>query len=272
MAVSTPGSPDYGKFWSNEDLVALVAPPASVRQTVLSWLASSGVVESEVTDNGDAVGITTSLTKLESLFATTFKAFYSEEYGRVVFAAMGKWSLPEGVADYVDHVMAISQFPVQKPRRSGLISRIGSPNIPEGLFPQNGVITPGVIRRIYNMSGIPTAKNPKASVAAVEFQGTNCFSYDDLEKYAQNTGLPFTNASVINKASFSPTGCDGESALDMQLLEGVAVGSQLQYWGNEGWIYEWQQQYLTMDNPPQVTSLSYGWMEAQQCQIAQEEW
>src|SRR5690242_15851502 len=42
-------------------------------------------------------------------------------------------------------------------------------------------------------------------------------------------------------------------------------GASTFYFTNEHWIYEYTQTLMTLDNPPLVSSLSWGWMEAQQC-------
>jgi len=110
--------------------------------------------------------------------------------------------------------------------------------------------------------------NSKTSMAVAEFQGTDCFYWEDLQGYTEKVGVTFTNVSrIINKQNFQPTSCSTESNLDLECMVGLAPGVDAVYFSNDAWIYDFAQQYQTLDNAPLVTSLSWGWMEADQCQI-----
>jgi len=53
--------------------------------------------------------------------------------------------------------------------------------------------------------------------------------------------------------------------LDLEMMLTIGSGAQTAYFTNEYWIYEFALTLMGLDNPPAVTSLSWGWMEAQQC-------
>jgi tripeptidyl-peptidase-1 len=43
MDVSDPRSPNYGKYWSTEEVHDVFAPPAETIKEVMEWLCSSGI-------------------------------------------------------------------------------------------------------------------------------------------------------------------------------------------------------------------------------------
>lgn len=87
------------------------------------------------------------------------------------------------------------------------------------------------------------------------------------------------------------TACDAETAMDLELMLTIGSGANTFFFTNQHWyaflsflslfflfspsylpltlslcrIYEFTQTLMTLPNPPLVTSLSWGWMEAQQC-------
>jgi len=53
--------------------------------------------------------------------------------------------------------------------------------------------------------------------------------------------------------------------MDLELISNVGSGANTWWFTNEFWMYEFAVTLTTLDDPPLVTSLSWGWMEAQQC-------
>lgn len=54
-SVSDPGSPDYLKFWSEQEIRDLVSPPRYIRKNVIDWLVKSGVEPTVIQDRGDSI-------------------------------------------------------------------------------------------------------------------------------------------------------------------------------------------------------------------------
>jgi len=140
----------------------------------------------------------------------------------------------------------------------------------DGFFPLKGKITASVLQRIYNIPDGTLATNPNTTVAAGEFQGDDAFSYEDMAEFVVKAGLPTTsNITRIIDATgnWINNGGDGESTMDLELLLGVAQGAQVWYFSNPDWMYDFTQYYQTVSNPPLITSISWGWMEADQCSL-----
>lgn len=61
-----------------------------------------------------------------------------------------------------------------------------------------------------------------------------------MKVYQELVGSPFfTNVTrVIPDNEVQYTACDGESALDLQMMLTIGSGAQTAYFTNEFWIYE----------------------------------
>ena len=70
---------------------------------------------------------------------------------------------------------------------------------------------------------------------------------------------------------FSPGFQTAESTLDIEYVGAVGVGNDNWYWTTDYWMYEFSQQVFQRQKVPYVISMSYGWSEADQCEIDQEE-
>ncbi len=74
-----------------------------------------------------------------------------------------------------------------------------------------------------------------------------------------------TSPSCYYRHRWIPLCISNSSLLFSSSLFSIRSGAQTFYFTNEHWIYEFSQTLMSLDNPPLVTSLSWGWMEAQQC-------
>jgi tripeptidyl-peptidase-1 len=69
---------------------------------------------------------------------------------------------------------------------------------------------------------------------------------------------------------FEPSAGAVESELDVQTLGGMASGATNWYWTTSDWMYGWTEDLVSesTSNLPFIFSISYGWSEVRQCQIA----
>jgi len=294
--------PRYGKFLTAEEATAMVAPPAEVRDRVVSWLRSAGIPMGAISGSADSVSFDAPVALVEQVFETKIISVVHTRKEWETVVAVGSWSVPAHVADDVEMITGMSDFPIERSSardgaaKSGLlevfmndgntdttdVNPYSTPsaysNSPLGktFWPQRGRTVPAILRKLYNMPESLKA-SPKVSIAAVEFQGVDCFSYTDIEAYQRLTGVTFHNiTNIINPRGFEPSNCQSESTLDVEQILGLAGGATQMYFGGAGWIYEWSQDYLGLSpaDSPDIVSLSYGWAEEgqlNQCQIAQQE-
>jgi len=261
--VSHPRSPLYGKHWTYQQVLDLVAPPKEDHDLVVNWLISGGIKESNIVSRRDSLQVRAPVEVVERLFETEMHAFVHSQSGRKRLAHMGAVSIPEEIKEYVDMVSALSLFP---PHRSSKAKKAFNGLEEVKRQANTPWVIPNHLRDIYNVPTGLRATNPKTTQAAVEFEWPGCFSYADITQYQQLLGVPFTNVTrIIPPDEWSDQGCDAESTMDLELMLTVGSGAQTWYFTNENWIYEFTQTLMSVSNPPLVTSLSWGWMEAQQC-------
>lgn len=87
-------------------------------------------------------------------------------------------------------------------------------------------IDAAAMQRVYSMSSNRTIRNPKNTIALIEFVGEGAPFWQDLQLYDQWNNVPFKNITKIY-GPFNP-GNDGESLLDVQMVSAVSW-APLQY-------------------------------------------
>ena len=295
-AVSDPDSPQYGQYLPPAEATAIVAPSPDVRARVVAWLAEEGVPAKAVSGSLDSVRLIAPVAVIEQVFHTSIVAAEHELTGDGALVAVGEWSVPAHLANDIAMITGISDFPIRRSSAARATLLAGDAPDADGdadagenpystpstysnsafgndFWPQLGRVVPQTIQRVYNISADHAQASSKVTQAAVEFQGVDCFSYTDMEQFQIHVGVKFTNVSKIigDTTRFQPISCQGETNLDLEQMLGVASQAQTWYFSVDQWIYEFTQEYLALPaaDSPMVTSLSYGWMANEQCQIGQ---
>jgi len=224
-------------------------------------LVAGGIKAENIKSRGDSLVVKGTVEAIEELFQTEMHVFVHSEIRRKILAHMGESSVPEAIKDKIDMVTALSFFP---PPRHITERKRDRKNEQQ----QTPWLIPSHIREQYKIPADLRATNPMTTQAAVEFEWPGCFSYADIEEFQSLTGFTFTNVSrIIPEDEWVDSGCDGESALDLEMMLTIGSGTNTAYFTNEYWIYEFALTLMGLTNPPLVTSLSWGWMEADSCQI-----
>ncbi|MCW2778486.1 MAG: serine protease [Frankiales bacterium] len=104
-AVSTPGSPSYGKFLSPQQFRAQYAPSQQDVSAVQKWLRDAGFSIAETPDNGHYVSVEGTVAQAEAAFGTQL-GLYSA-YGRTLRAAESVPSVPSELAGVVSAVVGL---------------------------------------------------------------------------------------------------------------------------------------------------------------------
>ena len=107
-----------------------------------------------------------------------------------------------------------------------------------------------------------------ATTSPAEFQADSCYNKKDLAAMAKANGLPDWNISHTT-GPCTGTDPDAEASLDEQYMGAVGYGNEQWYWTDSDWMYDWTQTLMKTADAglPQVFSISWGWSEADQCQI-----
>ena len=67
---------------------------------------------------------------------------------------------------------------------------------------------------------------------------------------------------------YKPNVPDAEATLDIQYAWGVSYNTSAWYWTVEGWLLDWCISFAAAPAKPSVVSMSWGWTEDNQCEIA----
>jgi len=90
-----------------------------------------------------------------------------------------------------------------------------------------------------------------------------------LTAFGQQFNVAVTPIAPSRTIGFNdPTSPQLEATLDVQMVLGIAVGSTGWFWIEAGttWLYGFANHYFTTSAVPQVSSISYGWNEEDQCE------
>lgn len=228
--ISTPGHIDYGKHLKRDELKTLLRPESDATQTVLQWLNSSGIPESDVIEDGEWIRFSTDIQRAEEMLGTYFGVYHhpSRVGGKI---RTRQYSLPEEVAKHVDMIQPTTRFHgavlprEQEPLPIELrASRKNLDVTPEARFSPNcdSSITPSCLRKLYNM---PLA--PENTTVAHGYIGIAGFlqahaRYDDFPLFATKyapwlTGTNFTKETIKDEPHHQSYGSSSvEANLDVQ--------------------------------------------------------
>ena len=104
MAVSDPDSPNFGQFWSQDEVIEAFKPTDESVDAVNSWLSSHGVQEAAVThsDNKQWLAFDLQAQQAEEMLKTKYLERVTEN--GAVEISCDQYSLPEELLAHVDFV------------------------------------------------------------------------------------------------------------------------------------------------------------------------
>lgn len=248
MRVSDPRSDMYGKHLSTAEIYNLTRPSVADAAILGQWLGAHDVPFVTKGSNGFEVSLTTE--KAKTLLNTQFSRAYNDVTKQQVVRA-SDYSLPAGVDAVVAAVYGVHGLPL--PPRTALGT---PPTTPAS-------VTPSVLAKTYNVSGVTPSGSMKNRQAVAEFQGQT-MSVSDLNTFFDKY-VPGSKASTVYKfVGDKGTGKAGvEASLDIDYIMGVAPGllTEFWYWGSTdfcGDLLSWTDSILRSNDPPLVHSVSYG--------------
>jgi subtilase family serine protease len=263
-SIATPESPNYRNFMSRDEILDVVAPEASDKNKVVSWLHSHGI--RAVKDHRDALSVRTTVAHAAAAFQTEFYLFTEEETGRQIVRSWGTASMPEEIASIVDFVEGLSSFPVPH-----LKVHVRAPKS-DGTDDTYAVI-PQTVSNQYSIPAQSMGAHPETSVGVIEFQGES-YAPADLAAYAQGCNIQIATITANDTVGPNdPTSPQIEAELDIEFAATVNPSATAWFWleDGQGWLYQFVNHYFSTQNVPQVVSISYAWSEMDQCQIDPDE-
>ena len=157
--VSNPASPNYARYLTTAEIDAIVAPAPEDVAAVTDWLSGSGVISVAK----EMITLETTVGEAEALLGTTFHRVRNTATGQTAVRA-GDVRAPARVGAALQSIYGAHGLPLppRPPRR-----RASAGDFP----PQVSGITPDVLKKAYNVSGVTPSGSTKNRQAVAEFQG-----------------------------------------------------------------------------------------------------
>lgn len=273
-AVSNPKSVDYGKFLTLAEVAALVAPEDDVFRVVVEWLVAHGIKESDIESRMDSIVVNTNANAASSLLSTSFHTYTQTQTGETRTITYGDASLPAEISEHVHFIAGLSELWHGRDRGSPSKAASG----PSQRDADDLKVTPQLLRKYYNVP------DSEANEASTNFQAVAAFndfySAEGLAKFYKEIdgGLGDTpDITIVGPdclKHYDKKACDEvESDLDVQYMTAMAGrGSVKTMFHNantsDGWVLGFSENALQLSPMPLVFSISYGWSELGQCDIA----
>ena len=248
-------NPEYRNFKTKQEICELIQPSHESLKVVTDWLDTFKLTYKADCDAIFVPRVT--VEQVETMFSTQIYTYLNEDTVDVwaIDRVFGAASIPPQIMDQIDFVEGLGEFPMPRER---VKMRKNHTSYQDFAAPQS-------LASLYNYSVDHFEQGPNMTVQApAEFQSDAAFSYDDLHKFWQGVGLAANGVCKII-GPFDDSYADGEATLDIQWLMATGFGATNWYYTTTGWMYSYAQQINSMDDIPNVMTMSWGWSESQQC-------
>jgi subtilase family serine protease len=246
LAITTPGSPQYGAYQPLSTLARRFGANAATRQRVLAFLRRAGARHAEIDPTGLFAAATLPAGDAARVFATPLAEFRANGSRFIAPAAEARASaasvqaarIPSGLKGLVTGVIGLDNRPLVAPgqlrRRAGSAtahiashptsarSRTGTPSgCPASLA--TGGFTPNQYLTAYGYNGLRGAglSGQGQRVALIEVDG---YKYSDLETFASCFHLPIPALNTFGVGISKLLKPGGEATLDLEVLDAAAPG------------------------------------------------
>ncbi|MBV6701766.1 protease pro-enzyme activation domain-containing protein [Kitasatospora aureofaciens] len=254
-AVTTPGTPEFGKYLTPEQFTAQFGPTQDAVDQVKAYLADQGLTVTEVSANRQVISAKGTTEQVSQAFGTHESAYVDPQLQRTFFANDAAASVPTDLADIVQGVHGLDNHAVRK-------NRLAKPNAvtPNAATSTPNGVGPAQYDGAYNLDKTG-ADGTGVTVALWEFDG---YSSTNLRTYDSQYGLtgPAVSTVSVDGASYdsAPGQGQGEVELDSEIVRGAAPkATQLVYEApnsDQGEID--MANKIVADNKASVISISWG--------------
>ncbi len=280
-AVSTPGSPMYGRYESIQTLAGRFGATPATRARVLAYLRVHGARDAMIDPTGLLAEATLDAATAQRLFGTRLARFRA--HGALFIAPEATVTIPPALQGVVEGVVGLDTEPVlhdpvpalrHRPRATAHAAA-GQPSSATLHSGTSSGCAAGIASRGFTPNQYLTAYdyNPLRAahlagqgerVALIEIDG---FRYSDLKTYANCFGLDIPSITTYYGAIGHPLPPGGETTLDLEVLDGIVPDlDELEVFENNsdtvGLLRAVVQPFITPNAKPQVISISLGLCEA----------
>lgn len=246
--VSDVASPNYGKHWSGEQVVALTANPAA-SDAIATYLTAHGATIMSETLGREYITAVAPLYVWNAMLNTKFRVFHQKQRNGMLerLVRANEYSVPTELDAYVHHVLNVIEVPIKS--LTPTIVRKSDAVL-------NGWVLPANIREFYNMHDVYGSDRSTQAIGAFN---EDYYSPKSLAAFQKMTNQPDQPAILMGGYASENKDLDyAESNLDVQFIMGVSPRSPTTYWHSPGGIFTWLIDITNTVNPPLVLSVSYG--------------
>ncbi|KAF7979708.1 hypothetical protein HWV62_41050 [Athelia sp. TMB] len=221
--VSTPGSANYGKHLSKEEVEAYVKPSQNSTAAVMAYLQQNGVNATTLSPAGDWLGFSIPVSQANEMFDADFSEFKHVASGKTQIRTLS-YSIPSGLAAHMDYVHPTTNFVAAGPGLPLFVSplKTNGTATPSRAVPSScaKTVTPACLQDLY---GIPTALATESSstLAVAGFLGQYA-QKADLKSFLTSLrpDLPSSTTFALDTLDF---GSDPQGTSDAGDEAGVPV-------------------------------------------------
>jgi tripeptidyl-peptidase-1 len=264
---SHPESPNFGKHWTSDEVIAKFAPSNETLTAVRDWLVKNGISDRRIThsDNKAWFAFDATTQEVEDLLHTQYHEFEHSSTGNYA-AACDEYHVPKHIQKHIDFISPgvkganLRKRGSKKAKRTLRKSpaRKQAPFMPtniSSLSTCDQVMTPACIQALYQI----TPNDPYAEVSLNNslgiFEEGDYYAQQDLNRffgnftpYIPNGTHPIPNFIDGAKAPVSLQLAGGESDLDFQLAYPLVYPQTTT-------LYQTDDIYYAFGNDPNATGL-----------------
>ncbi|RYC57889.1 hypothetical protein CHU98_g8320 [Xylaria longipes] len=245
--LSTPSSPNYGKWLTKVELDALFPTTDGASTAVTSWLRSHGV--ERIHEQGSSIKFAAPVGTVNRLLNTTF-AYYDVAGSRKLRTT--EYTVPEHVASFVQLIHPTTFFGQTKSHHMPIDDEVGAlgkfklSDMASSADDCKRLITPPCLRSAYNIGDYVPSASSGSRIGFGSFLNESA-RLEDLHTYQRMFGIP--------EQDFASTVING--GVDNQEREGSHVEANLDAQFQSAMSYPLPQvQFITGGSPPFVPSVT----------------
>ncbi|KAF2104700.1 Pro-kumamolisin [Rhizodiscina lignyota] len=200
LAISTPGSPEYGKWLEKDEVDKLFQPSKSSDDAVQKWLKSAGV--NSISSDGTWINFATNVGTANSLLNASFAQYENDGLKKL---RTTQYSIPAEVAGDIDLVTPTIEF--MKTNAAKMTDAFGEPlelmkkkrqvPTPASVAPSCATsVTPSCLKQFYNLGGYEGDAKSGSRIGFASFLNESA-RYEDLKLFDDHFGIPYKPFDVI---------------------------------------------------------------------------
>jgi subtilase family serine protease len=268
----TPGSPNFHKWLTAEQVGQMYGPAQQDLNTVTGWLTSHGFTVNQIYPSGMLIDFSGNAGQVSDAFHTEIHNL--EVHGQKHIANMSDPEIPEALSSVVAGVVSLHDFQPHAMKKDRPAYTYTSK---ESTYQ---ALVPADLATIYNINPLFSTGITGKGQTIVLIEDTDLYSTADWTTFRTTFGLSKYSGTLTTVHPAPPSGAsncadpgvvrgnDGEAALDVEWAGAAAPDAAIQLAScadtrtTFGGLIALQN-LLATTNPPSIVSISYGECEAE---------